>query len=182
MKQMEADLVHDLQYICTNLKGEYKLSRGAYEWGKQWYDHHQKHKPLHLDDERFGGYLSRKQSHMHKLAIILAASSSDELIITEEHLSVASVMVTDLEKDMDLVFSKIGKSATSTSADRLVAYVHKRGEAPFLEVYRYMHSLFPSMRDYDDILAGVVKAGYVRLVNKSAEGSWLVAGEPQGKK
>jgi hypothetical protein len=34
-------------------------------------------KHLHLDDERFGGYLARKQTHIHKLAMILAAAESD---------------------------------------------------------------------------------------------------------
>lgn len=177
LAKMEAALVNDLQYIHSNLKGEYKLSKDAYAWGKNWYMDHQKNRPPHLDDERFGGYLARKQTHIHKLAIVLAASGGDDLTITAEHLSTACAMVTDLEADMDLVFSKIGKSANSTSADRLVAYVHKRGEAPYLEVYRYVHSLFPSMRDYEDILAGVVRAGFVKMQQKGAQGMMIVAGE-----
>jgi len=172
---MEARLLHDLEHIHKNLKGEYHLTKEAYAWGKKWYMDHQKERPAHLDDDRFGGYLARKQTHMHKLAIVLAASESDTLRITEDHLSTASQMVSDLEGDMDLVFKKIGKSTNSTSADRLIAYVQKRGEAPYLEVYRYVHSLFPSMRDYEDILAGCVKAGFVKLVNKAGKGDMVVA-------
>lgn len=181
LKKLEADLVHDLQYIHLTLKGEYTLTKDAYAWGKKWYMDHQKNRPAHLDDERFGGYLARKQTHIHKLAIVLAASGGDDLTITADNLQVACQMVTDLEQDMDLVFSKIGKSANSTSADRLVAYVHKRGEAPFLEVYRYVHSLFPSLRDYEDILAGAVRAGLVKMVNKGTQGMMIVAGDPLEK-
>lgn len=177
LPQMEADLVNDLQYICNNLRGEYRLTKDAYAWGKDWYLRHQKDRPTNLDSERFGGYLARKQTHMHKLALVLAASEGDTPAITSDHLSTAHDMVTDLEQDMDLVFAKIGKSANSSAADRLIWYIQRRGEAPYLEVYRYVHSLFPSLRDYEDILAGCVKAGYVQV-----RGQLLVAGVKLEKK
>jgi len=75
-------LVHDLEIIATQIKGEYKLSPEAKEWGEAWYAaHFENPYPPHLDNERFGGYLARKQTHIHKLAMILAASESNELII-----------------------------------------------------------------------------------------------------
>ena len=49
---------------------------------------------------RFGGYLARKQTHIHKLAMVLAASRRDELLIDEEDLALAAKMMTDLEQDM----------------------------------------------------------------------------------
>ena len=72
-------------------------------------------------------------------------------------------MVTDLEPDMQFVFSKIGKSDTALYAERLVWFVHTKGKVPYHEAYRYVHSYFPSMRDFEDILAGCVRAGYVKL-------------------
>lgn len=177
LSKMEGRLLADLEYIHKNLKGEYRLTKEAYAWGKAWYMEHQQNQPDHLDDERFGGYLARKQTHMHKLAIVLAASEGNTMFITAEHLETANQMVTDLEADMDLVFKKIGKSANSTSADRLIAYVNKRGEAPYIEVYRYVHSLFPSMRDYEDIFSGCVKAGYIKLVSRTGKGEMVLPGE-----
>jgi hypothetical protein len=177
LQQYEAALLADLTHIYKNLRGEYVLTEGAYKWGEQWYEDHQRERPPHLDDERFGGYLARKQTHIHKLAIVLAASAGDAMEITEEHLVLASGMVSDLEPDMDRVFARIGKSTTSASADRLIGYVQKRGEAPYLEVYRYVHSLFPSMRDYEDVLAGCVRAGFVKLQAKVGQGMMVVAGE-----
>jgi len=162
LKRLAENLVADLTHIST-LTGEYTLSKEAVEWGNAWYRKHYTVRSQNLDDDRFGGYVARKQTHIHKLAMVLAASSSDEMVITAEHLALADQMVTDLEPDMQFVFSKIGKSDTALYAERLVWFVHSKGRVPYHEAYRYVHSYFPSMRDFEDILAGCVRAGYVKL-------------------
>lgn len=167
-------LVEDLAHIST-LAGEYKLTQAAVSWGNAWYKHHYSVRSTNLDDDRFGGYIARKQTHIHKLAMILAASSSDSLLITDEHLIVANQMVTDLEPDMQFVFSKIGKSDTALYAERLIWFVHSKGKVPYHEAYRYVHSYFPSMRDFEDILAGCHRAGYIRM-EQSGSTMMLVAG------
>lgn len=172
LKAREEKLVEDLMHIST-LAGEYKLDASAIAWGEQWYQAHYTIRSTNLDDDRFGGYVARKQTHIHKLAMILAAASSDELVITAEHLAVADQMVTDLEPDMQFVFSKIGKSDTALYAERLIWYVHSRGKVPYHEAYRYVHSYFPSMRDFEDVLAGCIRAGYVKL--EQSEGNVHIA-------
>jgi len=162
LHKQEESLVEDLTHI-SNLCGAYKLDHGAILWGKDWYEKHYSSKPVNLDDDRFGGYLARKQTHIHKLAMVLAASCSDDLIITDELLNLANTMVTDLEPDMAMVFSKIGKTDAAFYADRLVQYVAKRGKAPYAEVYRFVHSQFPSARDFEDVIAGCVKAGLLAV-------------------
>ena len=116
-----------------------------------------------LTDERFGGYLARKQTHIHKLAMILAAAESDRLVITAEHLALAHTMVTDLEPDMQFVFSKIGKSEDSLYIERLIWYVHKRGGCPWTEAYRFVHTYFPKISDFEAVITGAIRAGYLVL-------------------
>lgn len=171
--ELERKLVSDLTHIST-LAGEYRLTPKATAWGEAWYEQHFTVRNVKLDDDRFGGYLARKQTHIHKLAMIIAASCSDELLITEEHLQIADTMISDLEDDMQFVFAKIGKSETAQYTERLIWFVHQRGEASFHEAYRYVHAHFPSMRDFDDILAGCVKAGYFKLEQRSVGGSLVV--------
>jgi len=173
---MEAKLVEDLAHIST-LTGQYQLSPEAIRWGEQWYHRHYTIKPVNLDLDRFGGYLARKQTHIHKLAMVLAASESDRFLITADHLSVADAMVTDLEPDMRFVFSKIGQSTDSMYAERLITFVHQHGKVPYTEAFRYVHKHFPHMRDFEDIVAGCLRAGYVKQVQ---EGNTLtlVAGVP----
>jgi len=156
-------LVADLDHISMKCVGEYKLTPEAEQWGEIWYEHHYKHKPPNLDEDRFGGYFARKQTHIHKLAMILAAASTDEMIISREHLELANTMVSDLEPDMALVFSKIGKSDESFYADRIVAFVRRNGPTPYQELYRFIYSQFPSLRDFEDVFAGCIKAGFLAL-------------------
>jgi hypothetical protein len=151
-------LVDDLCDIAS-ITGEYRLSADAIRWGESWYRELYATRPLNLDDDRFGGYIARKQTHLHKLAIVLAASMGAERSITSEHLSLAHTMLTDLEPDMAMVFSKIGKSDASVYTDRLLDYVKKRGGAPYAEVYRFVHQYFPKNRDFEDVLAGCIKTG-----------------------
>lgn len=163
MDDVARKLVEDLCAI-GNLAGEYRLTRDAVAWGEGWYERLYASRPANLDDERFGGYIARKQTHLHKLAMVLSASMGDDLTITAEFLQIADTMLSDLEPDMAMVFSKIGKSETSVYADRLVEFVNRRRSVPFAEVYRYVHQYFPSMRDFEDVFAGLVKAGYVKLM------------------
>ena len=168
-KDLEAQataLVDDLEDI-SKLHGEYKLTKAAVDFGEEWYHQHYSVRAANLDPERFGGYIARKQTHIHKLAMVLSASQGDSMLITPEHLATAHQMVTDLEPDMQFVFSKIGRSDASLHAERLVTFVQTRGEVGFQEAYRYVHSHFSSMRDFEDVLAGIVRAGFLLLSSKN---------------
>lgn len=160
---MEADLVNDLEHIAHNLAGEYKLSPDAVAWGEKWYQEHYATRSALLDPERFGGYIARKQTHIHKLAMVLAASSSDEMLITADHLDVAYTMITDLEPDMQFVFSKIGRSDTSIYVEKIINFVESKGKMEYQEVFRFAHMHFPSLRDFDDVFAGAVRAGFLSM-------------------
>lgn len=174
MRERAQKLVEDLCQISL-LKGEYTLTPKAREWGRAWYETHYTAKHIHLDDERFGGYLARKQTHIHKLAMILAASESDRMVITEEHLGIAAQMVTDLEQDMHFVFSKIGKSEEAQFAERLIWYVEKREGVLYSEAYRFVHQHFPKLQDFEGIVTGAVRAGYLILKQKGND-VWLYPG------
>jgi hypothetical protein len=159
-------LIEDLCEIAK-LTGEYRLTDEAYEWGIRWYDHHIENPPPALNDDRFGGYLARKQTHIHKLAMVLAASRGDALVITAEHLEVANTMVSALEPDMAMVFSKIGRTDESYHVERLVKYIQQVGEVEWSEAYRHVHKYFPGMRNYDDVIAGLVRSGQIYMVQKN---------------
>lgn len=174
LRTMAQKLIEDLSQISI-LVGEYVLTPDALEWGNNWYANHYAAKHLHLDDDRFGGYLARKQTHIHKLAMVLAAAEGDQLRVTAEHLAVASQMVTDLEPDMQFVFSKIGKSEDAIYAERLIWYVTKRGGCLYQEAYRFVHSHFPKMQDFESIITGAIRSGYLKLIQKGSE-MWLMPG------
>lgn len=174
LKQTAQKLVDDLSQISL-MVGQYELTPEAIDWGQAWYASHFASKHLHLDDERFGGYLARKQTHIHKLAMILAAAEGATLSITAEHLAVAHQMVTDLEPDMQFVFSKIGKTEDAIYAERLIWYVVKRGGCLYQEAYRFVHAHFPKMQDFEAVITGAIRSGYLILKQKGSE-MWLMPG------
>lgn len=163
LKEKEAKLIDDLSHIACTHAGEYKLTEEAYAWGEAWYLAHYKSKPAGLDDERFGGYIARKQTLMHKVAMILAASASDSMLITREHLETSATMLTDLEPDMQKVFSRIGKTDVSNNVDRVIAVIKSQKEVALHTLYRAVHTLFPSNRDFEDVIAGLTKAGIIGM-------------------
>lgn len=160
---VERALVQDLEHIASNITGPYTLDTAAVSWGEAWYQHHYQNRPEGLDDERFGGYIARKQTHLHKLAMVLAASESDKQVITAEMLALANTLVTELEEDMPRVFAKIGRSEASVQAERLLGFIKKRGELPYEDAYRFIHAYFPDASDFEGIVQGLVRSGLVAL-------------------
>lgn len=159
---LERTLVQDLEHIANTVVGPYTLDAQAVAWGEAWYKHHYEHRPEGLDDDRFGGYIARKQTHIHKLAMVLAAAESDIQIITQPQLAAANLMVTELEADMPRVFAKIGRSEASVQAERLLQYIQRRKKCKYEEAYRFIHAFFPDLQDYEGIVAGLIRSGYIR--------------------
>ena len=174
MIQTAQKLVEDLCQIST-LVGPYTLTPEAKKWGNAWYEAHYEAKHINLDDERFGGYLARKQTHIHKLAMILAAAESSHMQITADHLALANQMVSDLEPDMQFVFSKIGKSEEAVYSERLIWYISKRGGCPYDEAYRFVHAHFPKIQDFEAIVTGAVRSGYI-ILKRQGNAMWVYPG------
>lgn len=161
--ETETALTQDLCHIAENLCGPYSLTPEAIKLGEAWYKNHYSTLSEHVADERFAGYRARKQTHVHKLAMVLAASQRDELIITEEDLITADRMLKDLEPDMAKVFEKIGLTEESRQTDRFIKYVQANGEIPYTKAYQYVHSHFVNVKDFENIVAGAIRAGYIEL-------------------
>jgi hypothetical protein len=163
MQQQEDLLIQDLCHIAENIKGPYQLTDEAIAWGEEWYHEHYSTVSKHVADDRFGGYRARKQTHIHKLAMVLAASQRDELVITKEDLVTSNAMITDLEPDMARVFEKIGLTEESRQTERFIKYVQSNGAVRYEEAYRYVHSHFTNLKDFENIVAGALRAGYIEL-------------------
>lgn len=168
LKSVAAALVTDLQYIAANLVGQYILQPDALEWGRVWYKFHYEHPPANLLDDRFGGYLARKQTHLHKLAMVMAAAQRDEMVITADDLSLANSMIDALEQDMPKVFAKIGRSQESVQAERFISFVAGRPQGvAYGTAYAFIHAHFPDVKDFENILQGAIKAGFITMTNEA---------------
>lgn len=157
--EVQAKLIHDLEVIST-LTGEFKLTQAAREWGRHWYATHNAAKPAGLDTDQFGGYLARKQTHIHKLAMVLTASRQNDLLIEQDVLEAAEGFVTALEKDMPLIYSRIGQTEITRGSSQIMDIVSRRGSVARDELYA---QLFRTMnfRDFEMALTGAIQAGHL---------------------
>jgi hypothetical protein len=163
IEEIASKLIEDLEHISLNLAGEYHLSADAIEWGEEWYKNHYENPNPRLDELRFGGYKARKQTHIHKLAMVLAASRRDELTITKQELIDAEKVVTELEESMTEVFSRIGTTDEAFHAQRLLNMIRLRNGIPYTEAYRLVHAHFPQARQFEEIVQGFVRSGELEV-------------------
>jgi len=154
-------LIEDLQRI-GEIKGEYELDTEGKKWGIEWYKDHWKSRPTHMASERYSGYIARKQTHIHKLAMVVAASQRDELVITESDLVISDNMTSGLEKSMGKVFQSLGVSDITRHVNEIIAFIKVYKGIETRELWRHMLPIM-SPREFDEATGAAIRAGYIRL-------------------
>jgi hypothetical protein len=173
---LRADLLHDLELIST-MVGEFEITAEAKEWGEQWYHNHWRSKHRNLPPEQFGGYLARKQTHIHKLAMILSAAQGHTLAISRAQLEFASEMVDSLENDMPYVFDKIGRTQQTQVLNDLTEIVAAYQRIPQQDLYRNL-SRKCTWSEFTEVLSSAVNGGFVRVENHGGVLT-VIAGAPR---
>jgi hypothetical protein len=135
----EKKLIEDLREIAK-IAGEYVLTSEALAWGTSWYKQHYTQLPAHLSSDRFGGYIARKQTHLHKLAMVLAASKRDKLLIEKEDLIEANDILSE-------VFESVGLVDEARHVTAIKSLVQGYGFLPVLEL-RHMTRTTISDKDF----------------------------------
>jgi hypothetical protein len=167
-EQLKLDLIHDLEDIAVNLLGEYVLTPEAEAWGEGWYKNLWEKLYITENEDYVNNYLARKQAHMHKLAMILAAAQSDNLIITYDNLRLAETMLDATEANMKKVFARVGRTEDSIQSDKILTAIAAKGEMPYQEAYRLSQIYFPNGKDFEGILSSFIRAGQLQLVANAA--------------
>ncbi len=167
---LERTLVEDLQRIAS-LSGNYELTQDALSHGTKWYeqlyteDHPFKH------DERFQHYLARKQAHVHKCAMLRAASQRDQLTITERDLKWAIDQVSALEPNMVKAFGELVKEEIVNLQVKLLGILREQTKLQKKDLYqKVMFSV--GHETFDQAVNGLLASGLVSLVNH-AKGVYL---------
>lgn len=162
-QERQGRLIRDLERIST-LVGGFSLTPEAKSWGNDWYENFHKNEAKELDANLLGGYIARKQTLVHKVAMCLSASQGDSLVITRDLLERATKLITQLEEAMPKVYSQLGQTQDASGAQLVLSFLDRfDGTAPFTLVYRQLHKQFPDPNRFDQILLGLVDAGYITL-------------------
>lgn len=172
-------LMHDLTRI-SELKGNFTLTKEAIDFGSVWYEQNWTKPDDHLLGERFQGYRARKQTHIHKLAIILSAAESDDRIITKSHLELALMFVAGVEHDMHKVFESIGISITSKHVHELLTFLKTYRRLKKQDMWRHCMK-FMSPKEFGEAIDAAVSAGYL-AIHATVDGPVFVYTRDDSKK
>lgn len=160
----EKKLVEDLVEI-SKIKGHFELTEAAFVWGEQWYKDLQS-RPTSLASGRYNSYLARKQTHMHKLAMVLALSSSDVLVIDKQHLEAANTILAGTERSMMKVFESVGVVDEAKHLAELIPYVRAYKWITAPDLYKLVYNVMQK-RDFEGALKGGIEGGLFDVVVKN---------------
>jgi hypothetical protein len=161
---LEKKLIEDLIEISA-LQGEYHMTKEAREWGGAWYEKHWKSdRPVHMASDRYEGYLARKQTHMMKLAIIIAASQSNMLEITRDHMEVAEQLLTSTEPHMMKVFESIGMVDEAQHVAEICAYVRNHKVLTSDELWSLVGQVM-NQREFNEAVHAAVRGGALKVIH-----------------
>ena len=162
-KKLTEDLIH-----ISSLCGPYELTADAYAWGEAWYKN-PKTSNL-LASSRYSGYIARKQTHLHKLAMILAAAQRDDLIITREDLIEADQILQTIEASMVRVFESVGVVDEAKHLAEVVAFVRAYGFiTPHDLYYNNCHNIMME-KNFKAAVRHAVDGNLIEVITKGGVG------------
>lgn len=161
----EKKLTEDLQEIA-NLIGPYDLTPDAYLWGEDWYNRHNSLRNPTLASSRYSGYLARKQTHLHKLAMVLAAAKRDILIIEKDDLIEAEAILATVEASMIKVFESMGVVDEAKHIAELVAFVKAHKWITGKDLYRLCFNIM-SERDFKQALRIAIEGDLLEVIARN---------------
>jgi hypothetical protein len=168
---LEQRLVEDLKQIAM-LCGEYRLSPEARTWGHDWYAKHWGNRTQAAASSRYEGYLARKQTHLHKIALVLAAAESNEMVVHRIHLEKADLLLTNTEPHMARVFDSIGVADEARRVHELLPFLKAYSWLSVDELFRHVMNVM-SQRDFEDALKSALKGGLIVVAPNAAGRSGL---------
>lgn len=152
-------LIHDLEAI-SELCGKFEITEEAYVWGTAWYKKLSNEGSPHLYGEKFDAYLARKQTHVHKTAMVIAASRRNELTINLKDLQDAVAAVTANEQEMPHVFDVMYRNPQMNIAQEILETIKRERKIQKTKLYRkFMRQL--NFEAYESVLTSLVHSDQV---------------------
>lgn len=159
-RAMEEKLLFDLMEIST-MKGEYLIDIAARQWGRDWYERHWTSRPEHMASDRYGGYIARKQAHIHKLSMVLAAAKRSKLVIEKDDLVEAEQLISSLEPDMQRVFTSIGLVDAARQTNEIVTYVRHYREIATQALWKLCMPVM-DIKTFKSNISAAIQANMIR--------------------
>lgn len=167
-----AQTLLDHLHRLSQIQGKYVLTPDAKEWYAGEYIRFKTSEDGHTlsSNPTLSGYASRRHLHQLKLAMLLAAAESTEMVVKLEHLKVATTMLSGCEKKMPDILNMVTSSDLGILQRQFVDLIRKsqgRKIAKSTILRSLGHRI--SLRELDEIVNSLKAA---RLVTE-----WIEAGD-----
>lgn len=136
-----SQLAHDLGCIAT-LKGNYRMAPDAMKIGVQWHGDTSKANFNKNTTDDSDNWANRRYTHVHKLALVLAASRRDELIITKEDFEEAIVRIDQVHHDFTSVFALLDHRKETRGAREVELFLRDNPRILYSTLTSTMRSKF----------------------------------------
>lgn len=160
-KQHEANALIARLTEMSHYAGEFKLTEAAYEWGDDWYKKMRVVQRKLNDTE--AGFSERKQTHLHKLAMVISAAKSKFPIIDVEEMIEADYHIQQLEEDTKRIFGFVGQTATSRTAREIIETIERSGEMCKKDLFKKYFFRTMSSTEFEESLKSVIVSGQMEL-------------------
>lgn len=134
--------------------------------------------PIMEADPMLTGYTGRRQQHQLKLSMILSASTTNEKIITLDHIQRATMALEEAEKYLPKIMSQISATPIGANIDvvRRILSQGKNGMMSRSELQRKLSHKFDK-KILDDILGTLIDANLVTQMLDGASVIYKTIGE-----
>lgn len=126
------------------------------------------------ETEEVDGLLQRKQVHVFKLAMIIAAAKGsrfkEKILLTSEILTEAYDKVSLLEDQRKSIFKFVGKGRQALLVRRMVEVIARRGEMSAKELFRTLFDDCPNKEEFSLLIYSAMEAGQLRFKNVPGKG------------
>lgn len=157
-QDIREDLISDLDAIHM-MKGEFQITEEFIDAYDKWYRMQEENPPL--GDPKFAGYNSRRQVHLIKLCMIISASRSDDMMLTEEILIDALGLLKVTEKKMPLVYQGYGTADNAQVMQSVMQSIQMNGTLTRKELMRQHYSDLGTIDKLDEIIQALSFSGFI---------------------
>ncbi|MDY6893794.1 MAG: hypothetical protein SVO01_00025 [Thermotogota bacterium] len=126
----------DLQEIA-NLSGPFTLNKDFLRTYVRWYEN--EYDDSGVPSDKFLGYNHRRPLHLNKVCMLVSASESNDMIITDEHFRKALAIMQITEQEMPNAFYGLGLSSQANVYAKILSFIESREFFDWPELVQNFH-------------------------------------------
>jgi hypothetical protein len=161
LERLRVRLVADLDHISRNINGDFDIAPDAKEFMDAWYRDNADAPPD--ADSNLSGYFERKPAHIHKIAMLLHLTYSDDLIITIKDFKDAIKLLQEIEVKLPETFQAMGRNPYTLDLKNMAEYIKIKGRVSERELKRKFFNTAARPEDLDGMIQSLIDLGRINM-------------------